>query len=510
MPHSHSLPRALSSARRYSATLSLLTATAFVAAAQAQDSGPLVDALVRKGILTTAEAQDIRADLTRDYNQSSAGKINLSNSITELKLYGDLRLRYQYDNKDPQLNAPGVGVDNERELRSPSGSQQSRWRFRLRLNADFKLGRQWFGGVELQTQASSDSGFTTFENGFSDYPIFISRAFLGWSPADSLTVTAGKVPNPFYSTDLIWDADVNPTGITEALHFHKLFAPESVSGSFDGKTAVARKTGELPWELSLVAGQFIFDDNLEGGGSDLSGASRDNDSTSDVYLFQTQFVAGYKFNKTTKLTIAPGWLVNTSGTLSDVNNANSFNDNANVSGASRNLSLLLLPGDIGFNVGPVKARLFWDLAYNVEGRKRSEDIYNLVSLRAPGDDRVTDPDDFDKKHRNRDDIAWLVGVQLGENKKKGNWSLLASYRETGIAGVDPNLNESDFAQSELNTRGIRFGASYNLTDFAVASVTYGWAWNLREDLVGGEATGGNAIADSNDVQVLQVDLNVKF
>jgi hypothetical protein len=38
--------------------------------------------------------------------------------------------------------------------------------------------------------------------------------------------------------------------------------------------------------------------------------------------------------------------------------------------------------------------------------------------------------------------------------------------------------------------------------------TYMHAWNLRDNLVGGE--GGNAIADANAIQVLQVDLNMKF
>jgi hypothetical protein len=54
------------------------------------------------------------------------------------------------------------------------------------------------------------------------------------------------------------------------------------------------------------------------------------------------------------------------------------------------------------------------------------------------------------------------------------------------------------------------GAAYNFTDFFVGAVTYQYAWNLRDTLVGGEATSGNAIADSNVVQILQVDVSVKF
>lgn len=484
-------------------TLTLAAAFAFVGAVAtpvpAQDAGALVDALVRKGVLTDQEAKEIRAEMKRDFAETSAGKIKLSDSLTELKLYGDLRLRYQYDNKDFQEDPEVIGLDEDR---SPSGTQRSRWRFRLRLNADFKLGKHVFGGVELQTALASDSANQTFEDGFVDYPIFISKAYLGWEPTDWLRFTAGKVPNPFYTTDLIWDPDINPTGITEQIAFHKLFAVSKDGYSKDGKS-VAPTPDERPWELTLIAGQFIFDDNFEGGGRDPG--FDDNDLTTDSYLFQTQLVGSYKFSKDVKLTVAPGWMVYNSSSALDLVNENRFEDVAGVSGAQRNLNILLLPGDLAFKVAGVKTRFYWDFAYNLEGRKRVEDTYNVLER----DNVRDDPDDLqDSSFRDR--LAWLVGIQFGENKKAGNWSFLANYRETGLGAVDPNLNDSDFAQGELNTRGFKLALAYNLTDFAVFGVTYLHAFDLRDDLVGGQATRGNAVADSNEVQVFQVDLNVKF
>jgi hypothetical protein len=486
-------------------------------AVHAASDSALLDALVRKGILTDKEAAAIQTDTDEQAKASSASKIKLSNSITELKLYGDIRLRYQYDNKDFQENPAGVGEDNDREQRSPSGSQRSRWRLRLRLNADFKLGPSFFGGVELQTAQAADSGNQTFENGFDDYNIFISKAFLGWNATDYLTVTGGKFANPFYTTDLVWDPDVNPTGISEVIAFHKLFAPEyEAAGGFskDGKSMAANgKAPELPWELSLVAGQFIFDDNVEGGGSDISGATRDNDATTDAYLFETQLIGSYRFGGI-KVTVAPGWMTYINGSTSGLLNENAFQDSAGVSGATRNLNVLLVPGDVSFKLGSVKTKFYWDFAYNLEGRKRVEDIYDMVELRndagQDSDDDVTDPDDTNKQHSNVDDYAYLVGLQFGDNKKKGDWSALLNWRQTGIGAIDPNINENDFALGELNTRGFKVGLAYNLTDFAIGAVTYMHAWNLRDDLTGGEATGGNAIADSNAIQVLQVDFNVKF
>lgn len=479
--------------------------------ARAQDTSPLIDALVRKGVLTSQEGEEVRAELSKEASkQSSAAKLKLSNSVKELKLYGDLRLRYQYDSKDFQadpfpVGARGVGFDNDR---SPSGNQRSRWRFRLRLNADFKLAENIFGGVELQTGIASDGSNETFQDGFRDYPIFISRAYLGWAPTEWLTFTGGKVPNPFYTTELVWDADINPTGITEQIAFHELWSGEEPSA---GTKAV--KSAKSPWELTLIAGQFIFDDNLEGGGRDPG--VLDNDETTDAYLFQTQLLASYKFANDVKVTLAPGWLVYNGATAVGLDNTNSFQDrvdangNRIVSGATRNLNLLLLPGEVAFKVAGIKTRFLWDFSYNIEGRKRAENIYRLTSVAPTRRGATPDPDDLIKNHQASDDFAFLVGVQLGENRKQGDWSVLATYRRTGIAAVDPNLNDSDFADSELNTQGFKFGLTYSLTDFAVLGVTYQYAWQIR-DIHGGEATGGNAIADANDVQIFQVDLNVKF
>jgi hypothetical protein len=485
---------------------------------QADDQAALLAILERKGILTKAEAAGVRAELAKEkaaatkVAKSAAGgrdPLKLSTSVSELKLYGDLRLRYQYDARDGQLDPAPVGMHQDRheDDRSPSGSPQSRYRFRLRLEADFKLGAAWFGGVELSTAQSADSGNQTFENGFDDYNIYLSKAFLGWQPTAAFTLTAGKIPNPVYTTELVWDSDVTPTGVAEVIRFHELFPAGSPDVGFapDGKTPALVKSNR-PWELSLVAGQFFFDDNAEN--------NRDHDESNDAYLFQTQLVGSYQFSKDVKLTFAPGWLVQTAGSLSGLQNAQPFNDSPTVSGATRNLNLLLAPGELSFRLFDRKAKFLWDFAYNVEGRKRYEDIYDLVTLRnhagQRSDDDVLDPDDFESSHRLVDDIAFLAGVQLGENKKAGDWSVLAYYRQAGASSIDPNLNDSDFASSRLNTRGFKLGVSYNFTDFAIGALTYQYAWNLRDDLVGGQATGGANIADTNNVSIFQADVSIKF
>ena len=89
---------------------------------------------------------------------------------------------------------------------------RDRWRFRLRLNADFQLAGNLFGGVQLSTSDNRNAatGNATFTGGYDNYNIYISRAFLGWKPTPALTFIAGKQANPFYTTDLFWESRRQP------------------------------------------------------------------------------------------------------------------------------------------------------------------------------------------------------------------------------------------------------------------------------------------------------------
>ena len=76
--------------------LALAGALLCAGAAYAQDSGPLIDILVRKGLLNDQEAEELRAELVKDFAaNTAAGKLNLSSSLTEFRIAGDLRVRYE-------------------------------------------------------------------------------------------------------------------------------------------------------------------------------------------------------------------------------------------------------------------------------------------------------------------------------------------------------------------------------------------------------------------------------
>ena len=424
----------------------LALGAAFVAGAsslaQAQDSGPLVDALVRKGILTDQEAEEIRADLLQDFGTTSPGKVELSSAITRFKLSGDIRLRQQFESQTPGAD---TDISNER----------SRSRLRFRLNGDFDLQKGWSTGFALETAPAADSGNQTFENGADDYSIHLARAYVGYTNGD-FTFVGGKQKNIFYTTDLVWDGDINPQGLTEQYLW-----------SVNDKTSV-----------TFRAGQLLMDDN-----SEFSGPTT---SATDAWMFYQQAEISQKIGSKVELKAAPGFFLYNASTLAGLGNESAFN------GTTENLKVIVLPGELSFkDVGGAGYGLkaYWDVAYNTTAEDRVREAYaQPVSV-------------------SEDPLAWLVGLSYGygAGKTAGDWKISADYRQIGLGSIDPNINDSDFAFSRLNQEGFKISAAYNLTDFASVNATY-MSTQEMEALPGA----GPGIANLDSSDLFQLDLNVKF
>src|SRR5438094_1302422 len=202
----------------------MLAAASFIfggVAAKAQDAGALLDLLVRKKIITDQEAEEVRADLTKEAATTSAGKWKLSTPITELELYGDARLRYEYRSGQPE---GGVSPPNDWQ-------ERKRERYRLRIGLRGVLADDWFFGVRLETSQNPRStnvtfgvatsttcgGTTTINGPFAKNSdgINVGQAYLGYLGFKDITRTGGYSPNPLITTLMTCNADINPEGDAE-------------------------------------------------------------------------------------------------------------------------------------------------------------------------------------------------------------------------------------------------------------------------------------------------------
>ena len=566
--------------RKTKYALALAGLIALTTGAAFADDQALIDALVRKGILTQKDADTIESEVSKNpaVLPAPSSPLKLAPWIKELKLSGDLRLRYQWDEEQAQepSSAPGIPTPTPSPSlknptptlsASPNGrnhvAQRDRWRFRLRLNAEMKFDGGFFAGVSLTTNNFVDTANQTYTGGFQNYGIYISKAFLGWNGYPGLAIIAGKQDNPFYTTDLFYDPNIYPQGLVERIDFDKLFgwnsAGEPVGYSKEGKApppAPARHPSVF--ELSLIAGQFIFYDNNE--------FNFDSDLKNDSYLFEEQLLARYRtdwfaitFGPSLFIANAAGYGHDTvangpAGNFSSVNTGgftapakSDFLQFLDGTGEERDLFVVLAPGDITVNVANIPVKLYWDFAYNFDGgarysllgtagqRMTTATLFNGTSL-ASGSLVITQRDgtnptgspqaglfsqvvlnkDGSVNHfidpaqpSTKDKTAWLVGIKIGDNKKAGDISVYGDFRQIGIASVDPNLSNSDVMNARLNTQGFGFGISYNVTDFFLLGVSGRIDWNLT-NLYGGQATRGSGIADDNSWHYIRVDALLKF
>jgi hypothetical protein len=118
---------------------------ALSAAGVRADDSALLDVLVKKGILTKQEAEKLEVEVSKEPVAAPQGpNIKIGDWVQELDLYGDMRFREYYQNFEQQL--PPAPIKN-----FDKNIQRQRLRFRLRLDADFKLADNFFGGVQLST-----------------------------------------------------------------------------------------------------------------------------------------------------------------------------------------------------------------------------------------------------------------------------------------------------------------------------------------------------------------------
>jgi hypothetical protein len=170
--------------------------------------------------------------------RGAAGAAPGSAWTDRLRIYGDLRVRLD-TTTFPSGNAAGFFPNFARINNSSSGfdlagtdnadflnvtEDRTRFRLRARLGVEARLNDWMTADLRLATGNDSSPVSTNQTFGavsssaqqfgsFSRYAIWLDRAYLRMKPWDWLQVDVGRMPNPFRSTDLIYDEDLNFDGI---------------------------------------------------------------------------------------------------------------------------------------------------------------------------------------------------------------------------------------------------------------------------------------------------------
>jgi hypothetical protein len=488
----------------------------------AQDAGALLDLLVKKKLITDQEAEEVRAELTKQVSETSGGKWKLSTPITEVELYGDIRLRYQYNGGQTTDNSP-LGAHVNGIAGHDDSQERERERYRLRLGVRGTLADDWFFGIRFETNASSRSTNVTFGDEASGGPfaknsdtVNVGQAYLGYKGFKDITLTGGRMPNPMVSTLMVWDPDINPEGLAEQWKhtFNFEFGGGSIASTEayskeSGKGFVAPPTSEpfkLKLDLFVNFGQFVYDDsnpeNPLGPRATTTGQvgrERGNQliPNTDAFLLAWQVGGKLTFPNNIFLQIAPtiynytgngdSFNIHYQGGDPNVTNAVSLAQNQT---GINSLLIFDLPWEIGWKIGELPMHAFGDFAVNLDGDDRA---------RAAGH-----PGFGDERY------AYQAGLGVGQLKQKHDWQVDVWYQHTEQYALDPNLVDDDIFDGRQNMHGVAVKAGYALSDAVIFSVTWNYAWRINDNL----GTGGTPIAIGinplDQYQWFVADLNIKF
>ena len=274
----------------------------------AQENAALIDMLVKKGIITDKEAEQLQADLAKDTaDAASAEKLKLYTGLTELRISGDVRIRYEY---------------RQGESLTDDNVERSRFRYRLRPMITGKLGDDWVFGFRLENGSGSRSSNVTMAddggpwNKTSD-AVYVGQVYIGYIPNPNMSFYAGRMPNPFVSTSMIWDPDINPEGLAEKFKM---------------------TSNNITYFANV--GQFLYDS----GNPQNSAAPTPN--RKDLYLLGWQGGATVMLNKTDSIQVAPTIYQYVNNSMASKDFAGNFSP-ANVSGIN-NLLVLDMPMEYDF------------------------------------------------------------------------------------------------------------------------------------------------------------------
>jgi hypothetical protein len=517
-------------------------------------SDPVLDLLLQKGIVTEAEVQKAKADAERIRTNEFANamppiesKWKISKAIQNLEIFGDLRLRYEY-----------------REATTPDSGRidLDRLRYSVRVGLRGEAFDDFYYGVRLDTAPNPRSPWVTFGTSSSGVPyqgpygkatasINIGQVYLGWHPTSWFDFTLGKMPQPIYTTPMVWDSDFSPEGAAE--RFKYAVGDVTFFGNF---------------------GQFIYQDvnpTYASGGLGFNGFSGQTGST----IFQFAWQGGMDLRLTTNLTAKVGatlWQyaglkqssvafpgpvpyygdvfigegVYAGPNSSTVNGQSGYNlGGLGTQGSPiypsygyplnqvglRNLLILEFPVELDYQTKKLTWRLFGDFAYNLDGGQRAEEAAQgyaaylaspiLFNPSLPATSTLTP---FPAQ---RSDVkAYQVGLGVGssgvtygpsqglvyENSSKRHaWELRTYWQHVEQYALDPNLLDSDFFEGRGNLEGIYAAVAYALTDNVIATFRYGYAHRINDKLgTGGSNQDIPQINPINRYELIQLDFTLRF
>jgi hypothetical protein len=483
----------------------------------ADNNDDIIQVLVSKGILTKGEGEQLLLgrekerekaqkqvaeqkasidSLSTNANNNSGNnsKLVLADYINSITPTGDIRVRYETRKADGYVAGKPSAAGYEKLDRA-----RYAWHFGLKTTSD----NDFFSEIRFASNNSPRSPNVDFSsdpkgNGgplYKDGGVYVDRLYIGWKTTDWLTLLAGRMVNPLYTTPLVWDTDLTPEGLAENF-----------------QTKVGNNT-----TIFGTLGQFYVKSKYQR----LDNGITATESKQTIKMFPIQVGLRYQMNDDSSIKVAPvvyNYAGEAKGELGLFTPGNSFGNATAAYGTPymgvNHLQVIELPAEYNWAMNGYAWKLFGDYGYNTKADDRAK-AAATVGCTACGS-------------KGSQDSAVMIGLQVGSkislNKwesigtyvgstaglKKHDWVGRLWYQRIEAFALDPNLIDSDVMNAQVNLKGFAASASFMLSDNAYVSLSAAHATRIDNSLGTGASIDTSTINATKTYDLMQADVVWKF
>ena len=391
--------------------------------------------------------------------------------ISRISWDGDFRLRYQRDSF-PAGNTPAATYNpSNLTLISNTTDTHKYMRVQARLGMKAKLSDTTYTAFRITSGTTSNPVSTnqTLGTGFNKSSLVLDRAYIHSDPYSWFAFNGGKIPNPWLSTDLVWDSDVNFEGVAMQ------FKPQLTDA----------------WAPFLTFGAFPYQDIQH---SDMVYAN-------SKWLYGSQLGVAWAApdSSNAQLGIALYRFQNVEGTRNPSQGSHVYDSTAAPSMQKGNTLVLISAGTDPYLWGiaskfkelNITAKWDWAAFDPIHVMLAADYVRNLGFNQQEIFQRtgvIVQP------MINGHQIMLTVGDQ--KIKRSGEWQANVAYKYLERNAVLDALTDSDFNLGGTNAKGFIVGGSYGVDD----NVWLSLRWISSDQIEGLPLS----------IDTMQLDLNARF
>lgn len=420
--------------------------------------------------------------------------------VSHIKIKGDLRVRTQADvfandnrpNSYIDYNAVNArGGITKAGLDAYANTTEDRYRLRVRgrvgidaaVTTDLKVGARLSTGSTTDP-VSTNQSLGTYAN---RYAVVWDQLYLKYDDLDSdrykwLTVMAGRMPNPWLSTDLVWDNDLAFEGLAATMRMNPRGGDSLLEQDENDRTLLFT-LGAFPIQEVERSAQDKWLYGAQLGGEFITLGQSVFKVGLAYYAFDNIVGERNSPDNTTRDFTAPRFFQK-GNSLFDINNSTT-DPAADLFAHAADYDLVNFTVSADFAMfAPLRVILTADYVENV-GFDKSE-VESRLGV--PVEEETTGA-------QLQITVGWPdVGI-------RGNWRAHFAFRRLENDAVPSEFTDSDFHLGGTNAKGYILGFDYGLLAETWLSTRY-----LSSDEVSLKADGFAPLGEDS----LQIDVNVRF